>query len=260
VLDAEIAGEGERVITSDGDVVTFQAPPAKPVTPDWSQIKSIKRYFVPRPHRTWPAWLYHPTEAPRLLKDEHAAAELGICYREASNEEKGKYGVKAVWDWKDDCLWRPQPYTVVAFDASHPGQGKIYVPTPKNPDIARNEMVEAIIPAVAAAVAKALQANGPASPTNVDPTQWNAFLEFQAWQKTKEVVEAVASEIEPDAAAGLEPSNALVVDEEPEDETANALSPEEERVLWEIEAGRKGVKTDKRWGLDRLKAEVQKAA
>ena len=39
-----------------------------------------------------------------------------------------------------------------------------------------------------------------------------------------------------------------------------ALTPEQERPLWEAEAERLGIKVDKRWGLDRLKTECERAA
>ena len=137
-LSAEIAGEGERVIHSDGSITTnWSPPPARLVMPDWSEIKSIRHYFNRKGHQVWPAWFYHPTEKPRLIRNAEDGADLGVCYRRATNEERGKYGVEAVWDWKDGCEWRPQPYHAPKFDPANPGHGKEYVARAPNPWLSR---------------------------------------------------------------------------------------------------------------------------
>ena len=254
VLHAEIAGEGETVLMSDGSEVSWSPPPVQPVMPDWSQIKSIRKYFGRKGHQTWPCWLYHPIEAPRLLKNEHDAAELGVCYRDATADETARTGAKKVWDWKDGCEWRPTPFPKdVRFDPLNAGPGKTFQPAPVNPAVAQNAMVEALIPQVAAAVAQALKLAGPRSPAHVDPKQWDEFLAFQAWQKTQEVVKTEAV-------------NALLIPEiedEPKAGTAtdwDAENAEAELAAWRAEAEDKGIKIDKRWGLARLKEEVEKAA
>ena len=257
VLSPDIAGEGAKVIMSDGDVVTFNPPPPKAVMPDWSEIKSIRHYFNRTGYRVFPAWLYHPTEEPRIVKDANEAAEIGVCYREASNDEKGRYGRSHVWDWKDDCDWRPQPYPgTMKFDPLKAEQGKQYVPSPANPVVAQNELEAMLIPQDAAAVASALKANGPAAPATVDPAQWSEFLQFQAWQKTKEVIETVT---QPEGAP-LTPTGEAELAENGEGPALTNLSPDQEAELWKAEAERKGIKVDGRWSLERLKSEVQKAA
>lgn len=249
-VDAEIADEGQKVIMSNGDQVEWSAPAPRPIVPDWSQIKSIRHYFGRTGHQVWPAWFYHKTEAPRLMKDGHQArAELGIFYREASVEERGRYGVKAVWDWDDGCEWRAAPWEKPKFDPANPGSGKTYMPSAPNPVHAQNALLAELIPTVVAAVTTALKSNGPAAPATVDPAQWDAFLQFQAWQKTQEAVNAVAAQGADEAASDEQTANAL-----------NALTPEQDWALWEEEAKRKEIKVDKRWSLERLKTEVQKAA
>jgi hypothetical protein len=253
-LDPEVAGEGQKVLLSDGETVNWSPPPAKTVTPDWSTIKSIRHYFNRTGHAVWPAWLYHPTEAARIVKNAKEAAELGVCYREASIDERGRYGLTHVWDWTEESQWRPKPHAPLKFDPANPGQGKMYVATPPNPGIAQNELLRDLVPLVTAAVVGALKGTGGASaPATVDPAEWEKFLAFQAWQKSQEVVEAVATAAEGDAGAGG-PQGDL-----PQGSALNA-SPEDERAAWEREAEAKGVKIDRRWSLDRLKAEVQKAA
>src|SRR5262245_24120542 len=122
-LDPEIAGEGQKVLLSDGEQVDFSPPPPKPVMPDWSQIKSIRKYFGRTKHAVYPAWLYHPTEPARVVKNADEAAVLGVCYRDATVDERGRYGITHTWDWKDGCLWRAIPYGPPKLDLNNLGQG-----------------------------------------------------------------------------------------------------------------------------------------
>lgn len=239
-LDPEIAGEGTRVIYSDGEQVTWTPPPPQPVMPDMSQIKSIRKYFNKTGHVVWPAWLYHPTESNRLVKDAHEAAALGVCYRQATQDERGKYGLSAVWDWKDDSQWRPLPWTTPKFDPANPGQGKTYIPAQISPQRQQTELVATVV----AAVTQMLKSSGPSAPASIDPKQWDEFVKFQAWQKANEVV----------AAAPVGQQEA-----EPQINALNAEEPDE-KAHWTAEAERKGIKLDGRWSLERIKAEVLKAA
>lgn len=250
-LDPSISGEGQFV-NSEGETVNWTPPPAKPVMPDWSQIKSIRHLFNRTGYQVWPAWLYHPSESSRLVKNADEAADLGICYREATIDERGRYGVKAVWDWKDDSKWRPEPWPgTTKFNPTEPGHGKTYVPKAPDPVIAQNELVRQIVPEVAAAVAKALKNAGSGAPASIDGATWDEFLAFQAWKKTHEAVSALAA-----APDGNETDEEEIVSTL----SANALTPEQDRQLWEDEAKRKGVKVDGRWSLDKLRATVEKAA
>ena len=254
-LHPEIAGEGETVLMSDGDQISWTPPPVQPVMPDWSQIKSIRKYFGRKGHQTWPCWLYHPTEPARLLKNEHDAAELGVCYRDATADETARTGAKKVWDWKDGCEWRPTPFAKdVKFDPLKAGPGKTFQPAPVNPAVAQNAMVEALIPQVAAAVAQALKLAGPGAPASVEPKQWDEFLAFQAWQKTQQVVKSEGVVLN----ALTEAMPIPEVDEESEYQEPPDVGGE--LTAWRTEAEVKGIKVDKRWGLARLKEEVEKAA
>ena len=207
-LDPEIAGEGQRVITSEGDVVNFTPAPVKAVVPDLSGVKSIRHYFQARPFRVWPSWLYnHATGEDRLVKNADEAAELGVCYRQATIEERGKYGREFVWDWKDDSQWRPQPKGAKAFDPANPGTGKTFMPPAAN----STDMVSA----VAGKVAEALSAaGGPQKPANIDQADWREFLQFKAWKEAQAMLPpgaeetpaptTEAGEAVPDAANALE--------------------------------------------------------
>lgn len=262
-LDPEIAGEGERVLLSNGDEVNWTPPPVKPVMPDMSQIKSIRHYFGRTGYAVYPAWIYHPTEPARVVKNAEEAGKLGVMYRKATQDESSRYGVKAVWDYADDSKWRPAPWTEAKFDPANPGSGKTFISGTPNPAIAQHALVEALIPQVAAAVALAMKQSGAAAaPSNIDPAQWDAFMQFQAWQKSSEAVqEAVAStpiaSSDDDDGFVEEASDPVAAEEPP---NGLALTAEQERTLYEDEAVAKGIKVDGRWSLDRLKSEVEKAA
>jgi hypothetical protein len=259
VLSSDVADEGQSVhINSEGEAVSWIAPQAKAVMPDWSGIKSLRRYFGSHIHKAYPAWVYHPTEAPRIVKNAEEAAELGIGYREATMEERGRYGVKSVWDWTAECKWRPDPWPgAMKFDPSKPTHGKNYMPSTPNPVIAQNALLEAVIPQVTAAVIQALKSNGPAAPANIDSAQWAKFQAFLAYEKSQEAMDVIkerlGGDVEVDAADEGEgaATNALA---------GGSLTPDEERKLWQDEAERKGIKVDGRWSLAKLKSEVEKAA
>jgi hypothetical protein len=257
-LDAEIANEGgkvlagDKVLLSNGEQVAWTPPPEKLVMPDLSNVKSLRHYFGQRGFQVYPAWLYHPTKPAVIVQNAKEAAEHGIVYRQATVDERNRYGLKDVWDWEEDSKWRPTPWSVPKFDPKNPGSGKTVIYSAPDPRIAQNDLVAQLIPAVAAAVAQSLKTTGPAAPASVDPAQWEAFLAFQAFQKAQEVVTAVASEPHQEGQGGS--------DQTLFSEGGNALSPEQDRFLWEEEAKRLGIKVDGRWSNERLKAEVQKAS
>lgn len=253
-LDNEIASEGMKVLQSDGEVVNWTPPPDRLAIPDFSQIKSIRKYFNRTGHQVYPAWLYHPTEEAVVVKNREEAMTLGVFYRKATLEEAGRYGVKAVWDWEPKCQWRPTPYpSKRVIDPVNPGAGKTYVHREQSSAVAQHALVEALIPQVAAAVAQALKSSGPGAPAHVDAKEWDKFLAFQAWQKTQAVVAELAQPALVDEIPG---------EDDPEDDMdpdANALTHEQEMLLWTNAAEQKGIKVDKRWSLKTLKTEVEKA-
>ena len=149
---------------------------------------------------------------------------------------------------------------IVKFDPAKPGHGKTVVRGDVNPAVAQNALVEALIPQAAAAVATALRSSGPAAPATIDPEQWAAFLAFQAFQKTQDAVEALGS-----GTRSTRSSTDVMPAEEVKVHHGNALaaalsgSDEDDRANLEAEAVSIGVKIDRRWSLDRLRTEVNKA-
>lgn len=259
-LDPEIAGEGGKVIgdkgdtiiLSNGDQVAWTPPPETPIIPDLSKVKSLRMYFAKRGHQVYPAWLYHRDGRTALVRDSKEAAELGIVFRKATDDERNRYGLKDVWDWEQGVQWRPTPWESPKFDPAQPGAGKEVVYRAPDPKSQQQDMVAA----VAAAVAQVLKATGPAAPATVSASDWDQFLAFKAWQETQKMVGQVDGyDASQEAAESSYETEVLSAEET----SANALSPEQDRLLWSEEARRLGLKVDGRWSLERIKAEVQSA-
>jgi hypothetical protein len=270
--------EGNKVLLSDGTEINWAPAPPKPVMPDWSEIKSIRHYFN-RSYKNnfWPAWLYnHETGEERVVKDADEAADLGVCYRETTADEQARFGQKYVWDWKDDTHWRPTPKPKQrAYDPRKPEAGKEFVATPIAQSAANRDLLNTVLPEVTAAVVAALKQGGNVAPDKVDPKQWDEFLAFQAWKKTQEAVNLIAA----DDGAMEEVKSALsVADVEVERESQTdkyseqniqhlqeqnknvIIEPALERAAWVAEAKSHGIKVDGRWGVERIKEEIEKAA
>jgi hypothetical protein len=243
--------EGMKVTLSDGETISWNPPPANPVIPDLSKIKQLAKYFNRGGFQPYPAWFYHPTEEPMICKNAEEAAEIGVGYREATEEERQRFGLRALWDWNDDSPWRPKPWAgTTRFDPNKPGPGKNYIPATQSHAQTQRDLADDLIPRVAAAVAGALQGSGgPSKPAAIDDAEWQEFIAFQAWKKTKEAVADLAHE---------EENPLYKYAQTAEDREALALAGEHDS--WIAEAERLGLKVDKRWGLERLKAEVLKAS
>jgi hypothetical protein len=229
-LDPEIANEGLKVaILSDGEAEQWTPPDIKSAFPDWSQVPKLKKYFGRKGGPVYPAWLFHPTEADRLVHNAEEAGNLGVVYRKATDDERFQFGHQSVWDWKrgdEDQKWRPFPQQRRKFDPHHMETGKVYQKseTSSQPDIG------SLVAAVTASVLAAMKAPGsaPTAPAHVNSREWEEFLAFQAFKKTTETVNALAAETE----------------------------EADDRALWIAEADRLGMKIDKRWSDERLKSEV----
>jgi hypothetical protein len=236
-LDREIAGEGESVVLSDGEPVSFNAAPIKAAVPDQSGIKSIQRYFHRVGFTPFPCWIYHPTNDPKMVLDQTEASEYGVIYRKTSADERARYGREHMYDWRDDTEWRPTPFPKdVKFNPSKQYAGKNVIWPEKTGASMQDALIEKLIPQVAASVAAALKLSNPSAPASVDEKDWSAFQEFMAWKKAGEATREAVQDVVED--------NALATDE---------------RTLWLTEAETRGVKVDKRWSTERIKSEVEAA-
>lgn len=255
-LDPEIAGEGVRVVGEDGETFNWTPPPDKLVMPDMSVIKTLKKYFNKTNHPAFPAWFYHPTLPDKLVRNSRDAHEMGIQWRATSPEESMRYGKKHVWDWRDDCHWRPQPYPErIKFDPNKLGQGKELIVKAVDNLTAQNLLVKQLIPEVAAAVAAALNRDGPSAPAHIDAREWEDFQAFRAFKKTREVVtELAASAVEPDA-----PEAEAAEDDDEDNALGASLTPDQERAIWVATAEERKIPIDKRWALARIREAVKGA-
>ena len=254
-LDPDIANEGMRAIDIPDleSGVNWQPPPQKLCIPDLSQVKRLAKYFGRTNFPIYPAWFYHPTDEPRLLRNAQDAETMGIRYRKATPDESMRYGLKNVWDWDAGCLWRPVPYDKpTRLDRRNLPAGKELVYERVDSTVQQHELVKALIPEVAAAVAKAMQGKGgPSTPASVNPKEWAEFQEFMAWKKSAEVVTALAE----DADADNDDVPAMKLNA-----FAQPISEAEEKALWVKEAESRGIEIDKRWSASRIKDAIEKAA
>lgn len=134
-LSAEIAGEGFKV--SGGPQESWTPPKRQDMTPDWSQFKSIQKYFNRSGFPPFPSWIYHPTEQPRIVKNADEAAEYGIIFREATDDERSMGQGAARYDFVGGTQWRVKPLKDPKFDHTNPGPAKNYE-SPK-PDYLRSQ-------------------------------------------------------------------------------------------------------------------------
>src|SRR6185312_9289374 len=243
-LDREIASEGEGVVLSDGEKVSFAPPPVKSAVPDISNVKSVQRYFHRVGFTPFPCWLYHPSKGPVQVYNQDEALEYGVVYRETTAEERARYGRAQMYDWREDTEWRPNPFPKdVKFDPHKQHAGKNVVWPEKTGAAMQDALIEKLIPQVAASVAAALKISAPASPAGMDAKEWSEFQEFMAWKNAGEATrEAVRDVTEANAPPAQDKAEA------------------DERAMWVEEAQRLGVKVDGRWSPERLKAEIDKAA
>lgn len=198
-LDPEIAGEGQRVMFSEGEQPDWAPPPPRPVMPDMSQIKSIRHYFGRTGHRVYPAWLYHENGEERLVRNAQEAQALGVVYRPATIDEKGRYGIDHVWDWAEGCKWRAQPWFLKKFDPKRNEQGKNYVPAVADPMATQAQLL--------AALTDAIKNNQVQRPSEVSEQDWDDFTKFLAFKRAQRATETnangdAASTLPPDLGAG----------------------------------------------------------
>lgn len=234
-LDPEIANEGElAMLPGEGT----PAPMDAPHIPDYSwviakdKIAKYFRKFVPYHHKAYPTWVYHPTEEPRLLEDRYTredpprliksakdqAADLGVIFRKTTPEELAQGFPATRWEFKGD--WRTTPYKVANRSNAY---GKTMPPP---------SQTEVIATAVATAMRAAGSANGSADIIGA----------------TVAAVMAALGKVQTPSTA--DPAHAM------ENLTVKTVS-EEKAALTKV-AEESGIKVDKRWSTDRLKAELDK--
>jgi hypothetical protein len=220
-LDLEIAGEGVKVNLSEGSPVAFKPPSAKPIVPDWSTFEPIRKYFFRTGYEVWPSWLYHPTEEPRLVNNADEAMDLGVLFREPTEDERVRYGVSVgVWDQEAGCQWRPQPYGKPKFDPHRPDTGKEVIWPRQDP---------------ATILAQAMRQNG----AQISSAQTAVLQELVTLLK-----------------GGAGASEAFV--EESTNPLASQSAALPPRDVLEAEAASLGIKVDGRWSNAKLAEHIEK--
>ncbi len=238
-LDPEIANEGihadkgaTAVIPAWDEDEEWQ-PMLEPAhIPDYKGIKSIAHYFPQfsgRPYRPrpFPATFYHRKHGEKTITKQEDAMEMKVFWNKA---EGGKWEAKGEWSTKP-------------FDhkAQPEGPGKSLTSKDKS---STENTIEIVAAAVTAALAKI--GNTPTAPKvqqalSSDP-DYAEFMQFKAFKAKGSMT---ADEIAPAAYD--------------DDEEADDAIPDEKSMLIEAAAA-KGIKLDKRWGLDKIKAALEEAA
>lgn len=222
-LSAELANEGIHV--SEGAPESWTPPKKQDMYPDWSQFKSIQKYFGRKGFQPWPAWIYHPTETAKIVKDADEAFAHGIVYREPTEDEKFR-GIGASYDFIGEQKWRTRPWKDPKFDPLNPDTGKIYESPRPDYQRSQHDMMRNLV--------EALREGGVKGGNGLDPEAIAA------------IVAATVKAMNP---APVEPVHAAPIEVEAADQ---------ERDAWIREAEDRGVKIDKRWGVERIKAEIEK--
>lgn len=241
-LDPEIANEG---IAADAE---WQPEMTPPNIPSYAGIKSIKKYFPqftgrPYQHKPFPAWLYHPTQKPKLVQTAEQANALGVQWRATTNEERAEFGVTHRWSSTGE--WRARPYNT-DFDPKNPGVGKNLVYGTMTPADAQSQMITSVVAAVMAQMAKVAPTTAPAA----DPE----YVEFQAFKAWKALQSVDADPVAPE----LTEAPVEEIADEPEAEASNALLGSSEKEILIKIANDRGLKVDGRWSAERLRAELEK--
>lgn len=245
-LDPEIRDEGVSAEAAWHPAVE------KARIPTYEGIKSLRKYFpqysgIPYQHKVFPCWLYNqrtgearliddvfkhqgPDEPPKLIKrGAEIAKELGCEWRKSTQEERGMGAGPERWAWAKDSEWRPWPAEgkAVKYPPGMPGEGGKHLVSEKQANASISpDMITAIVAAVSAQFADKTGA-----PPQYDQDRAE-FEAFKAWRAAQ--------------AAHAEPAH------------NNALH--DEKAVLIARAEELGLDVDKRWGAERIRAEIEKAA
>jgi hypothetical protein len=272
-LDPEIAGEGYKGTLSNGDPdLEWRPAEVEANLPRYDKIKALAHLFAKKPYRAFPAMLYHPSEDPVVVTSNEESLKYRVIFRETNAEEKAKYsGQRFTWDYLGATEWRSIPFARDLKPNVHNSSGKNIVHFDRTAEL-QNELIERVVLGATEAIAKAMNIaqpkppGAPAGQPGIDPALWSRFQAFVAWE------EAGKAALSPAATDVLDANAHLLSDGEPDETEAAEAAPAtsalagstrvtaaEELAMWRTEADRVGVKPDKRWGVERLKEEVDKA-
>lgn len=229
-LDPEIANEGLRADmpvegqwTPGGEFQPFIDPP---VIPDYSFVKQkgmehLRRLF---PQHSGIAYVHQAFPVWAYHKTEPAR----LLRTEQHALEHGMRYIKKTKSFDVTGEWSDEPFHNPKLDMNAPGAGKNVVK--KGEAGSQADMIAAVVAAVMAKVAPQATGNALVGTPNVSDPDYAEFLAFKAWKD------------------GAKPK------------TEVQLSPSDEKAALVKIAEDSGVKVDKRWSIDNIKAELDKIA
>lgn len=217
-LDPEIANEGERADAA------FVAPKRVHVW-DYAQLKEHEhygKYFVQKPFRAFPAWIYnHKTGETKIVGDAKAAAQYGVSY----NTTARFHHYECVGDWMDE------PPKNAKADVTSTGKSLVSASASQAANTTADTMAQ---------ILKKLIADK-ASPELSEAI--SADKEYQEYLAFKRAQSKKVAQVEPVTL-----------------EAKTWVPPVDEKALLIEAAESRNIKVDKRWSIDRIKSELDKAA
>jgi hypothetical protein len=181
-LDPEIANEGQKA--GDDPSIGFTPPVSSYTGPTYDNLKihkDYRRYFGRSEWPVFPTWIYHEDGTEKVVANAQDAARYGIQYREASDIERGRYGVKFVWDYGDESnKWRAKPWRLKKFDPSNPGNGKNYVSASIDHAATQTQILREL----------SIQRHETGKPEAITEAEWQRYQRFLAFEKAEAEVAA----------------------------------------------------------------------
>lgn len=176
-LDPEIANEGLRADYA-GVGEDHQPIYEPPHIPTYQGLKSVQHLFPqysnrPYRHQAFPAWIYHETEAPRVISNPQEAAQHGLKWLGTPH-----------FKWEVTGKWHPQPVQKVKPAAN--GTGKNVMEGNRSNAQQSGEMVAAVVAAVMANMkqVQGAPASGAAPALDQDYVEFQAFKAWKAQMQT----------------------------------------------------------------------------
>lgn len=207
--------------SSADDIVVIAPRPHINTYEAFKEHPKYGKYFQPHVFRAYPAWIYHATEPAKLVGDAKTAASYGVSYN------KDDHHWVCTGEWKNRPVVKPKP------DVADTGKSLVTASSAQSAN-STNEIMAQILQKMQSG-----QVPGAAMQADPDYAEFLAFKRFKSSQGSTETTAAPKADASP---ASL------------------ALSQDEEKAILVEAADSRGIKIDKRWGIDRIKEELEKAA
>lgn len=198
--------------------------PKRPHVWDYAQLKEHEyygKYFADRPFRAFPAWIYnHKTGETKIVGDAKAAAQYGVSYNTTSRF----HHYECTGDWMDE------PKKGMKADVTISGKSLVSASSAQAANTTAETMAQILQKLIADKASPEL------SEAISADKEYQEYLAFKRAQSKKAPVEDTLLEFK-----------------------AEFPAIDEKAILIEAAASR-DIKVDKRWSIDRIKSELDKAA